>query len=387
MSFGSECQWAAELVREIAAAGHDVIALAGKSTVASHASLTVRPLWTRNSPALLRHRLEFLARYTAAGIGPVRRGSIDVLHHMLPFALGWTFNPLALCAPSSLPFVVGPVQTLHGGDLTDEGPESRIFETSPSGLRSLTQLRPLFERLSYRTLARADVVIAVSRAAQEMCLAAVPSANVKVVPPGVDARLFTPPIGRSCRHANEILTVGHLVKRKNTYLLIRAVAQLLKEGSTLTLRIIGDGPERSRLETLARNLGISRQVIFQGLVPNSELPAYYQQAAVVCLVSRAEAAAAAPLEGMACGTPVVCTPTGIMGEILQEREIGILVDGNAASIAGALRTLLADEQLRSRMGVEGRTVIERQHTWGRIGASYVDAYYEACDLRPSHSKP
>jgi glycosyltransferase involved in cell wall biosynthesis len=272
--------------------------------------------------------------------------------------------------------------------MADEGPESRTFEGG-GGRSTLDRLilagAPIAHALSRATIRRADVVVAVSEAAKHAVQDLVPAAHVVVIPPGVDTELFSPADDRF--RSNEILAVGYLVKRKRVHLLIQALALLRAEGADVTLRVVGDGPERTFLEAEANRHGLREYVRFDGLVPNSNLPALYRRALITCLVSRSEAAATAPLESLACATPVVCTRTGLMAEILNRVPAGVLVEDSADSIASAIRTLLANPEQRQEMGRLGRTLIEADHSWAAVSKQYADAYVEAVTRRTGRVVP
>src|SRR5438874_946314 len=126
-SSGSEYQWTVELVNNLSQIGLCVSAITGVQVDQSPAD--VRGVWERHPTISTARRLEFLARYTAKGAQLIQNHPVDVLHHFLPFALGTTFNPLALLAPPDLPFVLGPVQTALEVDTSDErGVADRVFD-------------------------------------------------------------------------------------------------------------------------------------------------------------------------------------------------------------------------------------------------------------------
>jgi glycosyltransferase involved in cell wall biosynthesis len=125
------------------------------------------------------------------------------------------------------------------------------------------------------------------------------------------------------------------------------------------LVMIGTGPLEGELRALAHALGITERVTFVAPVDDAELAAWYRAAAVFCLpsVARSEAYGLVQLEAHASGTPVVSTslPTGVpWGN--RDGETGLVVPpGDVPALAHALRTLLADDELRARMGDFART--------------------------------
>ncbi|MZR62435.1 glycosyltransferase [Alcanivorax sp. DP30] len=84
------------------------------------------------------------------------------------------------------------------------------------------------------------------------------------------------------RTPSEVLFVGRLVEKKGLKYLIEAIPQILEKVPDFTLRVIGDGPERSALEALADNLSVAEKINFMGALPQTELPSYYQTASLFC---------------------------------------------------------------------------------------------------------
>lgn len=164
--------------------------------------------------------------------------------------------------------------------------------------------------------------------------------DVTVVRNGVDAELFIPPSDRSRLRTKleftrtTILSVGRLVALKGHDLVIRTLDGLPE----VDLVIIGDGPERSTLRALARDLGVGHRVTMLGSLPQEQLKDYYGAADILVLASSSEGWPNVLLECMACGTPVVATRVGGIPEIVTSPVAGELVERDVASLrAGILR--------------------------------------------------
>ena len=180
-----------------------------------------------------------------------------------------------------------------------------------------------------------------------------------------------------------LLFVGRLVHYKGLDVLLRALPGL--EAETV---IIGDGPIRPSLETLARELGIADRVRFMGEVSNDELRAWYHacDAFVLPSVSRQEAFGIVQLEAMACGRPVVSTdlPTGVSWVNQHERTGLVVHAGNVAALRGALARLVCDVDLRERLGTAARARVVSKFTAEQMCAAALSLYQ---DVRLVRGRP
>jgi glycosyltransferase involved in cell wall biosynthesis len=140
--------------------------------------------------------------------------------------------------------------------------------------------------------------------------------------------------------------VGRLTEQKALPVALAAVAEV--EGARLTL--VGDGPERESLERRTLELGLGDRVRFLGSLPRHEALRYLAGARAAVLSSAWENLPHAAIEALAVGTPVVSTNVGGVPEVVHDGENGLLVPPNdVAALAGALRSVLTDDDLRSRL--------------------------------------
>jgi len=237
------------------------------------------------------------------------------------------------------------------------------------------------ERLEW-VLQNADRVVAISRATADLAvrLGARPD-RVVFVPPGVDVETYHPDPEAGARIHRQhrldgrkvILTLGRLVARKGQDQVIRALPRVLEAVPEAVYMIVGDGPDRERLEALAREVGVAEQVIFAGRIPDGKVVAYYNSADVVAMPSREEPETGDVegfgmvfLEANACGKPVVGGRSGGVVDAVTDGVTGFLVDPHdSADLAARLVTLLRDPDLARRMGEAGRKRAQREFAWGR----------------------
>jgi len=277
-----------------------------------------------------------------------REKPIDVIHAHAALPCGHA--AALLSRHLSVPFVV----TLHGLD---------VFNTCflggvPAEWRRTASIDV------YRT---AHKVICISGKVQRLLREGMQEdVRSTVVYNGTDTNFFSPamegrassPVQRSAAPQQEILIVGNLLAGKGHELVLRAIQQLEASFPQLRCRMIGEGPDRSRFEALARELGIAQRVQFEGRKSRAEVADAMRACSVFVLPSRYEGLGCAYLEAMACGKPVVaCRAQGIQ-EIIEHEKNGWLipVDG-LDELAHGLSTLLQSPDLSARLGASARQTI------------------------------
>lgn len=152
------------------------------------------------------------------------------------------------------------------------------------------------------------------------------------------------------------------------------VAAALPATIPLDIVMLGDGPEKRRLQDLAQTLG-TRRVRFLNPMPHAEVPALLAAAdiAVVPLGTPLRGAVPSKLyEAMASGLAVVLVADGEAAGIVRQHEAGLVVSpGDVAGLAAALQRLTAEPELRARLGANGRAAAVRCYDRARIGDAFV----------------
>jgi glycosyltransferase involved in cell wall biosynthesis len=263
------------------------------------------------------------------------------------------------------------------------GAELRWVQGSLSWLRWLV-------RWAVRT---SDQVVAISSytASEVKRIADVP---VRVIPYTVgleDAEQAPPPPPPPPRPSRDgafrVLFVGRLVERKGVAGLLDAVGRLPAALGT-RLEIIGEGPERPRLEAQIRQAGLHDRVVLRGRVSTADLRAAYAAADVLVLPSvldsrsDTEGLGVVLLEAMSYGVPVIASRIGGIPDIVGDGETGLLVPpGDPGALAAALERLAVDPGLRQRLGSAGREHVRAHFSWDSIVARWEECYAAALGTR------
>jgi len=173
---------------------------------------------------------------------------------------------------------------------------------------------------------------------------------------------------------DEIVFVGRLKEQKGVHVLLEATADLDE-----SIRIVGDGPDRPRLESLASQLDID--TTFVGEIPPDEVTDHLLQAKLFVLPSiRGEGLPNAVLEAMAVGLPVVVTDTGGVADAVSNAETGFIVDpGDVDGLTERLGYLCDNDSERRAMGTRARQFVRENYGWTRICVQLENIYQSVID--------
>ncbi len=213
--------------------------------------------------------------------------------------------------------------------------------------------------LRRRLYPRAEAVVVQTTGAKKWASSLVPANKVYIVPNPVlflpeDSDIANPVIVSS----PFIMAMGRLAPQKGFDMLIKAFAQCCQEVKGWSLVILGEGPERPGLESMARQYGIKEQVYFTGKITGPG--AVMRRAEFFVLSSRYEGFPNALLEAMSCGLPVISfdCPSG-PSAIIRNEINGLLVEPeNVKALAAAMRCLMTNDNLRHRLEKQACQVTE-----------------------------
>jgi phosphatidylinositol alpha-1,6-mannosyltransferase len=196
-----------------------------------------------------------------------------------------------------------------------------------------------------------------------------PGVDVDTYHPGVDGGPVRRRHGLSDRPV--VVCVSRLVPRKGQDVLIRAMPAIRRRVPGAALLVVGGGPDRDRLRTLAATVGVAGDVVFTGSVPWEELPAHYAAGDVYAMPCRTrrrgldvEGLGIVYLEASATGLPVVAGDSGGAPDAVRPGETGYVVGGrDVDAVADRVATLLGDPELARKMGATGREWVEAEWRW------------------------
>ena len=202
---------------------------------------------------------------------------------------------------------------------------------------------------------RGDAFIVLNAEARtELLRLGVPPEKCYVVPNGIEVERFariTPP--GTCEGPRRLLCVARLTTQKGQDVLLRALPAVRAAAGPVVLTLLGDGPERASLQSLAATLGIAEAVRFEGTV--ADVGPYLAEASVFVLPSRYEGMPLALLEAMAAGVPVVASAVPGNREVVRDGVNGVLVSPeDPEALAAGLTTILTDRGMAARLAATAR---------------------------------
>lgn len=182
-----------------------------------------------------------------------------------------------------------------------------------------------------------------------------------------------------------ITIVGRVVPVKNHPLFVEMAARVAAQAPDKKLRflIVGDGDARPAMEEAFRKTGVSYNYFPENSAPaqatciswSREVDRVFAASDIVVLTSFNEGTPVSMIEAQAAGKPVVCTDVGGVADIIEEGVSGFIVpSGNGPAFSEAVLKLVADEDLRHRMGTAGRQAVLKRFSYQRLVGD-MDAYY------------
>lgn len=279
----------------------------------------------------------------------------DLAHAFFGFPTGW------LCSRTAkrLPYVI----SLRGSDVP--GGNARLQ-------RDYKVLGPLVFKPIWQ---RASALVACSEGLKQRALRFMPSAQIDVIPNGVDLERFTPArdpgeVGKG--GTLRLITVGRLTTTKRLPMLIEAVERMSRQGCDVQLTIVGGGALEGELRKRVSAEWFRGVVTLTGRRNARRMPEMYHKHDVFISASAQEGMSNAMLEAMASGLPIVTTRCEGVDELIADN--GLVVDEpSPEALADALLALVADRAKCRIMSVAARKQAER-FTWRRVANRYLELY-------------
>jgi glycosyltransferase involved in cell wall biosynthesis len=239
----------------------------------------------------------------------------------------------------------------------------------------------------YSKMTKIDYIIAPSYFTKKQIIETfkIPSEKIEVIHEGVDTSKFDPnnkPIFRDkFKSQYVILFVGALVKTKNVDKLIR-VFNYVQKRIDASLVIVGEGPEKSNLMKIAKELNLKNKVFFEGFVKDEDLPYYYSSCDIFASCSIIEGFGLIFLEAMASGKPVVAFNIASIPEVVGNGGI-IIKNFDLKEMAEKIIELLSNKEVYEEYSRRARE-IAINHDWNIIARKYLNFFEKSLKVMKSN---
>jgi glycogen(starch) synthase len=304
----------------------------------------------------------------AALLAPVLGGGADLVHAHLGEDLAVLPLAVLACAPRRLPLVV----TVHASP-------THTVQVRDARTALIRALGGPIERWGQR---RAAVTIVLTERLADRLAPQLGRDRVRMMRRGIDRRAFTDPGPDPFPHLRgrpRVVFVGRIVAAKGVATLVEAAARLATPGVQVV--IVGDGPDRPRVERAARSLGVAERVHITGFVPHERVPAVLAAADLLVLPSFYEELGTVLIEALQAGLPCVATRVGGIPEAVDDGETGLLVaPGDPAALARAIDAVLGDGELAARLAAGARRRAP-DYDWTSVVARVHELYEELVPAR------
>lgn len=367
-TYGGSGVVATELGKELASRGHEV-----------HFISYALPIRLTMTDRIYFHEVEVLS-YPLFEYPPydlvlatkmaevTTRHDLDILHvhYAIPHSISAYLAKMML-GGRVIPFVT----TLHGTDITVVGNDRSYLPITRFGIEQSDAVTAVSEYLRKRTVEEFQV---------ERSITVVPNfvdcnAYDRATDPGLRLKFAKPDEAilihisnfRPVKRVSDVIEIFSSVRKKRK-------ARLL---------MVGDGPDRPKAEWLANTHGIADDVLFVGKQNN--MSRFLSVSDILLLPSELESFGLVALEAMACRVPVIATRVGGLPEVVQDGTDGFLYDvGDIGSMARGCLNILANPELRTRIGEAARAHARREFCASKIVLRYEDLYRRTVET--AHSR-
>ena len=219
-------------------------------------------------------------------------------------------------------------------------------------------------------------VVAVSEDVRQQLLRSGVSPNrIRLIFNGVATASFAMTQPGTHRGVLRVGLAGRLSSEKGVDLFLQAAARVLRVFPETQFVVVGDGPDREKLEALIQELGVSAQVQLAGRC--EDMPGFYASLDILVSSSRTEGLPIALLEAMASALPLVATRVGEVPQLVQHGVTGFLVPvEDVPALSDAIETLLGDAEQRREFGQAGRQRILNEYSAERMTDAYLHLYQD-----------
>ncbi|MBR3106584.1 MAG: glycosyltransferase [Clostridia bacterium] len=220
-------------------------------------------------------------------------------------------------------------------------------------------VRAFMQALGKKVYGRAEIITVPSEKARSFPQLQAVADRVVLVPNGIKLEQYQKPVSSEEKaelfrrygltdNGFTLVMITRVSREKNIMEILRFLPSLIRELPKAQLLIVGDGPERKRLEQFTVNSGLQDRVRFTGMIPAKEVYRYYAMGDIFVSASLFEVHSLSYLEAMACGLPLVCREDTCLRGVLENGENGFIYQ-TEQEFTRAVASILSDKTFQERM--------------------------------------
>jgi L-malate glycosyltransferase len=295
--------------------------------------------------------IEWVARATPPYRRLLKENCYDLVHAFFGLPTGW----LCYRTANRLPYII----SLRGSDV-------------PGGHARLQREYKLLGPLLKRIWQKAAALVACSDGLKNRSLRFLPSANIDIIPNGIDLDKFHPVANKELSGELKLLTVGRLSVTKRFEMLVEAVEILNKKGKNVRLTISGGGGLLDELKNLVEQKQLTGIINLTGRIETEKIPDVYRQHDMFVSASMQEGMSNAMLEAMGSGLPIITTKCEGVEELILDN--GIVVGSDSAESLAEAMIKLADNRQQYKMMCTAARSRAENFSWDKVAQGYIKLY-------------
>jgi glycosyltransferase involved in cell wall biosynthesis len=299
-------------------------------------------------------------RATGASVKRLREADI-IVYNSPPIDLFFLLPLLAKMKHKKQIFV------LHGG----------LFMVRQNGSYEINNIFGRIGRLLMKVYKNIfDIVVVVSDFGKEIAIEfGFPEKKIIVIPNGVDLKLFKKLEKVELEGSPKILYVGYLIPLKRVDTIIKAFKKILTRHPNAHLYLVGDGPEREKLDLLVSELKLNENVSFEGYVYGCDVYRYYSSCDLFILPSEKETFGIVLLEAMACKIPIIASQIpGFKDTLIEGKNCYLFKVGDYEELAKKVIELLSNENTKNAFVTYNYNLVKNTFSWEKIVEDYIKLF-------------
>jgi glycosyltransferase involved in cell wall biosynthesis len=363
------------LAKSISERGHHVEVICHKvrnSGAVNPVGINIRQIrpevvHTGQLPPSIAKNIGYICNAILSGSGIIRSNQIDLIHAN-------SYSSILAASILSAIYRKPLVSTIHDVFSTSSPDSWKQWAQQSNASKVSLWIGPIFEKLTIRV--PSSIIHAVSEATKRDILKIKNKSRIIVIPIGIDLRLFDDQITVT-EYQNFILFIGRLVYYKNLDVIISCFSEIVKKIPEAKLMVVGDGPMRSKWETLSMQSGLENNIRFMGFVCHETKKMLLSKCSALVLPSTFEGFGLVILEAFAMKKPALVSDVEPFDEIVDNGRDGYLIPlKDKAEWVKRIVEVLLDRERSCSMGANGRRKVEDKFSLDRF-VDRIEHLYES----------